>query len=619
MGGKRLGLGAGQGVGQALLEEPSVQVLAGGDSSSVPQFLIRGQDNVENRYFLFGFPLSNARLNQPDLDLLSTHFFPTLELYAGGVPIHFAEDGLGGAVQFGLAPWDSPTQLLARGGSLGALNAMADVRSGDTLRLGVEYTQSNEDFLYFDDNGTPLNFSDDRFQRRENNRMHRYVFFPRYLVQSSRTHQLELLSWHSGLYREIPGAVRGTSGGTVQESFQLSGLRSQWTPPGDLAVESHLYVRHNLEELKGVAPIVGTAVQDFSASHLAVGGRSQVRLWPWDLDLVLGATWERYSLYSQNSGDLSTQDRLQLPLGLAASWKLLPNLEIRPALQGHFYDYRTSGTRIVGNTGQNSFGLKARYILLSPRLGAEWTLAPALRWRALVGQFYRAPSLFELFGSPVGVSPAPDLRYESALKTETGLDWSRDWEGFVRRFQLSYTIAYQQARDLITYIANAQNSSVATNIGASRILTQEFQAVAEFGFGGRVQTSAIWMDSDNLSRVSYETGKDLPLRPDWRLHASASYSLGEFEFGYQLAWVGPAYGDTANTRKLGAVLYHSANIAWRTQQLGMFQLEGRNLSDATTAASSYQNTTIETIDYTTGYSGYPAPGRRIYLTWTYTI
>ncbi|MCB0406115.1 MAG: TonB-dependent receptor [Bdellovibrionales bacterium] len=617
--GKSVGFGDGGAVGRILGEEPALQIIAGTDSTGVPQFLIRGQDTVENRYFLYGFPLSNARLSQPDLELLSTHFFPSLELYAGGVPVHFGEDGLGGAVEFGLTPWEAGTQVIARGGSLGALSATADVRGGESLRLGVEYTQSNEDFLYFDDNGTPLNFSDDHFRRRENNRMHRYVFFPRYLVQSSRVHQLELISWHSGLYREIPGAVRGATGGNVQESFQLTGLRSQWTPPADVAIESHLYLRHNLEELNGVTPIVGTAVQDYSASHLAIGERSQLRLWSWNLDFVAGAAWERYSLYSRTTADLSTQDRLQIPFGVTGVWKLGSDWELRPALQAHLYDYQTSGTRLIGNSGQNGFGLQSRYFLFSPRLGSEWMVLPSLRWRALVGHFYRAPSLFELFGSPVGVSPAPNLRYESAFKTETGLDWSVDLEGALRRVQVSYTVAFQQARDLITYIANAQNSSVATNIGASRILTQELQGTAEFSFGWRLQASAVWMDSDNLSRVSYETGKDLPLRPDWRLQTSTSYKLGDFEFGYQLSWVGPAYGDTANTRKLGGVLYHSANVAWRTKRWGVFLLEGRNLGDATTAASTYQNTTIETVDYTTGYSGYPAPGRRVYLTWTYSI
>ncbi|MEZ4751766.1 MAG: Plug domain-containing protein [Bdellovibrionota bacterium] len=139
VGGKSLsGFAAGETVGRALEEEPAVQVLAdsGGELSSVPRFLIRGQDNVENRYFLEGFPLNNARLNQPDLELLSTNFFPTLELYAGGVPIHFGEDGLGGAVQFGLSPWEAPTKLLARGGSLGSVSATADVRSGERLNWG---------------------------------------------------------------------------------------------------------------------------------------------------------------------------------------------------------------------------------------------------------------------------------------------------------------------------------------------------------------------------------------------------------------------------------------------------------------------------------------------------
>ncbi|MEZ4751768.1 MAG: TonB-dependent receptor [Bdellovibrionota bacterium] len=361
-------------------------------------------------------------------------------------------------------------------------------------------------------------------------------------------------------------------------------------------------------------------MQDFSASHLAVGERSQLRaLWPCRFGYcgwgVLGALF----LYSQNSGELSAQDRLQVPIGVAANWKLAPNWELRPALQGHFYDYKTSGSRIVGNTGQNTFGLKSRYFLFSPRLGTEWEILSALRGRALIGKFYRAPSLFELFGSPVGVSPAPNLRYESAFKVETGLDWSEDLEGALRRFQMSYTIAFQQAEDLITYIANAQNSSVATNIGASRMWIQELQAVAEFEMGVRLQASAVWMDSVNLSRVSYETGKDLPLRPEWRFQTSTAYQLGDFELGYQLSWVGPAFGDTANTRKLGGVLYHSAQIAWRTKRLGVFQIEGRNLSDATTAASTYQNTSIETIDYTTGTSSYPAPGRRIYLTWTYSI
>jgi hypothetical protein len=95
------------------------------------------------------------------------------------------------------------------------------------------------------------------------------------------------------------------------------------------------------------------------------------------------------------------------------------------------------------------------------------------------------------------------------------------------------------------------------------------------------------------------------------------YEHGPWSFTYTFSLWGPSYWDLANYRQLSATVDHSVLASWDAKSWGTFGLEVHNLTDVLTATSTFG--AWQMTDNTTGYLGYPAPGRRIYLTWKIEI
>src|SRR5262249_17066057 len=148
-----------------------------------------------------------------------------------------------------------------------------------------------------------------------------------------------------------------------------------------------------------------------------------------------------------------------LPLGLALNAPIVGRaLTLKPAVLAHFYHYG-----IDGNSGYQGTAFAAApsrdYWLASPRVGISSEPFSFLHLRSTVGSYYRAPTLFELYGDPTGVTPSRDLTYERALKGDVGADveWRRP-ASWLEAIRASYTFAISRAHNLIDYVQNSQQT-----------------------------------------------------------------------------------------------------------------------------------------------------------------
>src|SRR5205823_11082804 len=96
-----------------------------------------------------------------------------------------------------------------------------------------------------------------------------------------------------------------------------------------------------------------------------------------------------------------------------------------------------------------------------------------------------------------------------------------------------------------------------------------------------------------------------------------SYVRPRWSVSYELVVYGPMYWDLANAKQLSAIAQHNVRAMWDSKSVGSFGIELDNLTDVITAPSSAG--AFETIDNSTGYFGYPAPGRRWYVSWRYEL
>ncbi len=125
------------------------------------------------------------------------------------------------------------------------------------------------------------------------------------------------------------------------------------------------------------------------------------------------------------------------------------------------------------------------------------------------------------------------------------------------------------------------------------------------------------MMAQNQSPVAYWVGRELPYRPRWRGEGRLGWSSGHFRLGYQLTVWGELYEDLVNSKRRQSVIEHGAQAAWDSATWGDWQLEAANLGDVLTVDAAVG--AFRTVENTTGYLGYPGPGRRLYLSWRYPL
>jgi outer membrane receptor protein involved in Fe transport len=587
---------------------------AGSDDSVT--FSIRGQDPIQTRYFLESVPLTDAEYDAANLALLPMEMLGQVEVYPQGVPVFLGEDGLGGAINFRLRDWGTGahTQFGTRVGSYQSVRAYAEqeVTAPFPIRIHLDYAQAQEDFLYYDDNGTPLNPSNATWQRRTNNAFHGFTLMPEARLWETGHQRLTFFSLTSLRRTGVPGPTDLPSQATLTETFETAGfaLASHWSPQWDS--DATAYVRWNDQSLVNPDPLPSYPPAD--SRDLSVGTRASLK-WKqadWRWEATTGVTAENFRVTPLNAPTLDVH-RIELPFGTVTTWAPSPAFQVSPALQGHVYAYD-----VAQGIGSSVNVSPVSYALLSPRVGMQGEISRSWQWRLSAGRFYRAPTMYELYGAPTGVTPARNLSDEHAWKADAGLDvrFARPMAG-IREAKGYYTYSISRASDLIAYLPNSQQTSVAVNIGESSIQSHELGAEFQTEWPLRVKSGLTFLDTVNLSDIPSQYGQPLPLRPGYRLALELDWEMRFFSAGYTFTLDGPVGIDLAGTQRLDAISDHSLWVTYDTRWIGSFTLEVRNLADTLTVGAWDAGYTM--TDNTTGYYGYPAPGRRVYLTWKYEI
>ncbi len=163
-------------IAEALARTAGVHVRSLGGLGGYSSISVRGHASGHTAVFVNGVPLSRVASVSADLGRFDLASFSSLELYRGGVPVSLGGAALGGALVLHTAVGPAPdaVRVSMGAGSFGArhlrarwLGGRADGSIGYHLSAG--YTGAAGDFVYFDDNGTNLNPSDDEMVRRSNN------------------------------------------------------------------------------------------------------------------------------------------------------------------------------------------------------------------------------------------------------------------------------------------------------------------------------------------------------------------------------------------------------------------------------------------------------------------
>jgi vitamin B12 transporter len=542
---------------------------------------IRGSTAEQVPVFLDGVLLTSALSGSLDLGSVPLAEIERLEVYRGSTPPEFGAAGPGGVLNLVTrsATARPRSTFTASFGSFGtfefSLSHSGSHPRGDFLAL-AHGQRSDGSFPFLDNNGTPLNPTDDEVTRRRNN-----GFFAAggLLKTSLRFGERQRLSF------VLEGSVRvqGVAGIDALQS-ERAGFETRRIF-GKADFEAHelffgarlrvsAFATHGRDAFQDPAGETGLGPREVTTSILTPGlstrltaslGSSQVLAalleYRHDGGVSEATTLGRPVLTTvgRHAVALSVEDRILLWKG-----RMLLNPSVR-------LDLLHSG--LGGPAAQ-----EATHAEVGGKLGLRLSLAPGLSWRGNVGRFFRPPTLVELFGDTGAIRGNPHLRPELGYTWDTGLTLERRSLGRLSRALFEAVYFQNRFEDLVVFLLNAQGAAIAQNQAAATVRGVEISSALELGIGLAFSGSYTFQRALSESPDASQ-GKLLPGRPQHKVSVRMSLTQGDWRFFYDLLVVDGNYVDRLNRVLLEARVLHAAGFAWRALSALTVSGEVQNFTD----------------------------------------
>ena len=225
--------------------------------------------------------------------------------------------------------------------------------------------------------------------------------------------------------------------------------------------------------------------------------------------------------------------------------------------------------------------------------------------RAAAYRSRRVPLFIELFGQSGSIVSNADLKAEDAETFEGGADIH--YNGPVN-IKLSSTVFQRNIRDMILFIPNSRFTLRAENVDAASIQGIENGADVEWNWLN-LFLRYTYQEAINEGEISFARGKYLPLRPlhDFTGGFSIAYSI--IRTGLESNYTGAVFQDRSND------FFFYQEPRW----LHNFFLECRLLENPDHALDFRLDVSNVLNDRSEDLIGYPIPGRSVYASLQYSF
>ncbi len=625
-------------IAETLSQSLGVNVRSLGGLGAFSSISVRGADAGHTTVLVDGVPLSRLGSVSVDLNRYALTSFSELELYRGAVPAALGGAALGGALNLvtrvGRPADGERARASVGGGSFGARHARGRLLAGDVdgrwgAHISAGYAEAAGDFVYYNDNGTNLVATDDRYQPRSNNGYQQLdsVARLRLALQDWRIEGGARLLWKS---QGVPGAGSMPSSRAHLETFgpiaDVALERQGFAAAPNLALLLRTYGSLEWQHYDDRGGEVGVGSQDRRYRTQSVGVIAELRA-------LLGshrvsvAIDDRIDWFRErdllSSTPRTSGRRVAAALSVADELTLFENrLVVTPAVRldvNHTQPVADSSSPVQSGRMTES----VTDLAPSPRLAARWSLTPAAALKGSVGWYFRAPTVFELFGDRGYILGNPRLESETGPSADLGVVLAPSRPvGIADRLYLETAGFVRQPRNAIGYVRASGNVSAVENLGDALIWGVESGASVRLWTALTLSGNYTLLASRRDSPVLSFDGKRLPQRPLHQLYGRAE--LGHY-VGDRLLhlWTDASYADQSfldggnnlivPTRRLigagfGVDLHAGLRLA----------IEAKNLADQRTERVDLARPSIggptSVLQAVADFSGYPLPGRSYYLT-----
>jgi iron complex outermembrane receptor protein len=603
-------------VADVLAANVGVQVRRFGGLGAFSTVSIRGSTPNQVDVYLDHVHLNQANFGLVDLGDVPLDNVERIEIYRGFAPLQLGAGSMGGAINLVTrqVAGESTNSVSASYGSF-ETRKVTLYRSQDFDNLGYlllfNYTESNNDFTFLDNNATRFNPLDDEKTKRQNND------FRSFNVNAKG--EATLAGWEITLADDFFTKDQGVPGQSSNQSEEarldvwrnvatLQAQRRRFPfSTTDVALQlAHTWQREDFKDPQGE---IGVGAQDeentshtFSAQGLV---NAFVDQWNQILGLLLEYRYETFRTVDnlpKLRGEAAFEGPLQRRFHLLVAIQdeiLLFNerLAIRPLLRYQFVD-SNFGTQPTFRSLPLDQDRNAQDHLFSPSLGVKLRLVSFLDLKGNIGRFERVPTFFELFGNRGTTLGNPDLDPERSVNWDVGLVLEVPRYGLVDRAFLEYAYFGSDADDLIVFVQTSQITARALNIGSAKIRGHEVSwSVTALGHV-RLFGNYTFQDTEDTSDT-FSRGNALPGRPRHELNQAVELFNDFGKLVYEFDYIAKNFLDRANAFVVDNRMLHNVQLTvlpfGKTLKL---TFEAKNITD----------NQVEDV------RGFPLPGRSFFGT-----
>jgi iron complex outermembrane receptor protein len=568
---------------EALVEAAGLRVAQYGGMGAFSTMSLRGAPPGQVTVLLDGVPLTSAKHGVVDLASLPATAIETIEIYRGASPASFSSPTPGGAVNLLTRAGRGARALRFAGGSFGTGEAQGSWSDGlgawSWLAHGG-WQGSDGDFEYRDDNGTPLEPSDDTMSRRTNARFDaatalvRGAFAPSDRLQSS----ARIEFFRRGQGAPGLGANPAQNARFASERWlATTETRAERSPTlPSLLLRMHASrERSRLRDTEGELGLGNVNTNErFTDAAVSLAATSPSR-WRWALLETGGALrHERANPAAPSSGlpDPPASERDTRAAWVTARAGAPDSRWLVTASRR--WDAQDEGVRDTRSTG----ALRERiseHVLNAPQLGARMRVVKGVELKANWSRASRAPEFDELFGVDGGVTGNPTLVPERSENWDAGLSWSGAWAEL--RFTADWSRHATHAHELILYEGSSPRGARPVNVGVARLFGEESSLRASWR-AFELATSTAWLSATDRSPISFYHGRRLPQRAERQSYARLAWRAHGWSAMSDIEYLGDTFLDRANFKHTPSRTLVGAAVGRTFGRLGVL-LEGRNLGD----------------------------------------
>jgi len=580
--------------------ETGVQNRQIGGFGTFSSVTMRAASSAQTGVYLDGILLNGGGSSAIDLATIELLNVESVDIYRGSTPLQLGQSTIGGAVNLSTlsAQKAKPqTRLLFGGGSFATGRLQLSHQSKQDrwdIVSAISRQQSDNDFKFIDNNGTPLNPNDDQLERRHNAGAVRQSVLLKAGYQWSQRARTDLIFQLSDRDLGVPEwrnaetnvASFDTDSGQFQLSHSVDSV-SKWNTRHTLF--QHSRADHFDDRLSQV----GLGSQNANSISRTSGFKSY---WEHIGDKgTFGITTEL------RSESLDADDSLDVGNNYEASRSVLSattqyawftrqdRLLITPSLRLQSIDDKHTG----GRTPRGSRNVA----VFSPQLGAHFEATDRLTLRTNVGHFYREPTFYELFGTQGLIEGNLNLKPERGFNADAGISFAA-----TSRWQIDASVFASWRDELISTSYDSRGIGRHINTGRARVLGMEFGNELSISPAISARINVTLQDARSIENTSSINGKQLPGEARTAAYAHLQYRRSNFLTWLEIDANRDRYYDQGNLLPARNHWLQNIGVGWN-----------RRNWQANFAINNLGNHVVE------DFNGFPRPGRAFQFALTLTL